>query len=394
MQGNNNNINTTFLDEELAKLKAIGLKEISKNTKLASSKIEDVLEKRFDKIDRVRAKGFIAILEREYGVDLRDWVTLQQQTQKEDIKSVSQVISKQDEEQRTQKLLDLVEKENKEEEEKKQEQKKYENRVLDLALKTKPTTKSDNESYTWLYVILVLILLAFMGYFAYKAFMQDYQNMPSQATYSSSSKDSHSSSEGDGVYDGMFFDTTKPLEQTESGTQPAQQSLQEEASNKQDMHELQSQDVVQPQVEQDSNQIHEQTSENNHPEQNFFFTSQSTQQNITQQNAENNENNVSTSAQFSNNDNILHIRADNDLWLGIINLETGSKEQFAYKKEYDIKLNHKMLFVMGHSGFTLTLNGKDISHGAKHPVRMYYDGANLNDVGYTRFKQLNGGLEW
>lgn len=386
MQGNNTN--TTFLDEELAKLKAIGLKEISKNTKLASSKIEDVLEKRFDKIDRVRAKGFIAILEREYGVDLRDWITLQQQSQKEDIKSVSQVISKQDEEERAQKLLDLAQKENKEEEEKKkQEQKKHENRVLDLALKTKPTTKSDNESYTWLYVILVLILLAFMGYFAYKAFMQDYQNMPPQATHSS--EVSHSSGEGNEAYDGMFFDTTKPLEQSESSTQATHQDSQAEDSNTQTTQELQSQDILPPPTEQTPNQMHEQTSQNNHPEQNFFFASQNTQQNV-----ESSENNASTSAQFSNNDNILHIRADSDLWLGVINLETGSKEQFAYKREYDIKLNHKMLFVMGHSSFSLTLNGKDISHGAKHPVRMYYDGANLNDVGYTRFKQLNGGLEW
>ena len=93
-------------------------------------------------------------------------------------------------------------------------------------------------------------------------------------------------------------------------------------------------------------------------------------------------------------DNILHIESTDDLWLGVINLETGSKEQFSYKKAYDIKLNHKMLFVMGHSSFTLTLNGETISHGAKHPVRMYYDGSTLKDVGYTTFKQLNGGVEW
>ena len=49
---------------------------------------------------------------------------------------------------------------------------------------------------------------------------------------------------------------------------------------------------------------------------------------------------------------------------------------------------------MGHSRFTLTLNGEDIPHGTKHPVRMYYDGSTLRNIGYTRFKELNGGLEW
>ena len=143
MQGN---INTQLLDEELGKLKAIGLKELSKTTKLASSKIEDVLEKRFDKIDNVRAKGFIAILEREYGVDLRDWILSKEQLQKPDINSVAEVISKQDEEERSQKLIEniAIVKE-KEEEKKKYLQKDREHYVIELALKNEPTTKSHAE---------------------------------------------------------------------------------------------------------------------------------------------------------------------------------------------------------------------------------------------------------
>lgn len=175
-----NNINTQLLDEELAKLKAIGLNEICKTTKLASSKIEDVLEKRFDKIDRVRAKGFIAILEREYNVDLRDWITLWQESQQEDAKSVSQVISKQDEEERTKRLAENVIKVQ-EKEKQKNKQKNYENQVLNLALSSESAKEPDTESYNWLYVILVLILLALMGYFAYKAFIQDHDEIVQKA---------------------------------------------------------------------------------------------------------------------------------------------------------------------------------------------------------------------
>lgn len=363
------NINTQLLDEELGKLKSIGLKELSKTTKLASSKIEDVLEKHFDKIDRVRAKGFIAILEREYGVDLRDWLLLQEQLQRGgDVKSVAEVISKQDAQERTQKLAEnaMIVQE-KEEEKKKDLQKNKPNPVIELALSNQPTSKSHAESYSWLYVIVGVMLFVLIGYFAYKAFVQD--NHSAHPIESSATQGAN-----DGHYDGVFFDTTKPLEGGEQAAQNAQHS----------------QEVSQPEAEspassQDSNAQIQNKQANNHPEQDFFFNPKPATDTASQAN---------TQGKQQVNDNVLHIQAEQDLWLGVINLETGSKEQFAYKKEYDIPLDNKMLFVMGHSVFKLTLNGEEIPHGSKHPVRMYYDGSSLVDVNYARFKQLNGGSEW
>lgn len=376
MQGN---INTQLLDEELGKLKAIGLKELSKTTKLASSKIEDVLEKRFDKIDNVRAKGFIAILEREYGVDLRDWILSKEQLQKPDINSVAEVISKQDEEERSQKLIEniAIVKE-KEEEKKKYLQKDREHYVIELALKNEPTTKSHAESYSWVYVILGLVFLALMGYFAYKAFLQDNDGATQDSKSSAvSQKNQEVDNEG---YDGVFFDATKPLEETK------QPNLQTQEMHSQDvLTDTQAQDsALQTQTQQDKPTQPQDNQQLSHPEQSFFFNPKSAQVD-SQANAQEKK---------QVGDNILHIQAEQDLWLGVINLETGSKEQFSYKKEYDIPLNNKMLFVMGHSVFKLTLNGEEVPHGNKHPVRMYFDGSSLVDVNYTRFKQLNGGLEW
>lgn len=365
------NINTKLLDEELAKLKAIGLKEISKSTKLASSKIEDVLEKRFDKIDKVRAKGFIAILEREYGVDLRDWILCQQQMLSGSVSDVSQVISKQDEELRSQKLIEneikIKEKQKAQEIAKKQEEKDREHIALDLALKNKPKSSSDTESYTWLYVILVLVLLALMGYFAYKAFVKE-NLTPIESTHSADTQ--ANASESENAYDGMFFDTTKP------------QAIQAQPLVETPTDSVKSQEL-EPSKSQPSTQSTTEQA-NNHPEQNFFFNPTNAEAQATQ----------NPQQQNTQNDNVLHINADSELWLGVINLNDGTKEQFAYQKAYDIKLNGKMLFVMGHSNFTLTLNGEEIAHSPKHPVRMYYDGSSLVDVGYTRFKQLSGDLEW
>ena len=58
----------------LDKLKSIGVEKIKEATRLDIGKIEDILEKRFEKITPVRAKGFIQILEKEFSLDLSSWL--------------------------------------------------------------------------------------------------------------------------------------------------------------------------------------------------------------------------------------------------------------------------------------------------------------------------------
>ncbi|WP_104696777.1 MULTISPECIES: hypothetical protein [unclassified Helicobacter] len=60
--------------EAIEKLKQIGIKRINQDTKISVSVIENILEKRFDKIQRVWIVGFLPILEREYNVDLKEWL--------------------------------------------------------------------------------------------------------------------------------------------------------------------------------------------------------------------------------------------------------------------------------------------------------------------------------
>lgn len=58
----------------LEKLKSIGAEKIREATRLDLGKIEDILEKRFEKIAPVRAKGFIQMLEKEFSLDLSSWL--------------------------------------------------------------------------------------------------------------------------------------------------------------------------------------------------------------------------------------------------------------------------------------------------------------------------------
>ncbi len=60
--------------DSLERLRQIGVKKINQDTKISVSAIENILEKRFDKIQRVWVVGFLTILQREYQVDLSCWL--------------------------------------------------------------------------------------------------------------------------------------------------------------------------------------------------------------------------------------------------------------------------------------------------------------------------------
>lgn len=66
--------NKKTINQGIEYLRKIGVEKIKEDTHLDTIKITDILEKRFDKLDYVRAKGFIYILEKEYGIDLSDWL--------------------------------------------------------------------------------------------------------------------------------------------------------------------------------------------------------------------------------------------------------------------------------------------------------------------------------
>ncbi len=62
------------LDKNLQILREIGIQEICKATRIASKNIHSILEKRYESLSRVHARGFIQILEREYKIDLSTWM--------------------------------------------------------------------------------------------------------------------------------------------------------------------------------------------------------------------------------------------------------------------------------------------------------------------------------
>ena len=60
------------MSEGFEKLKKIGAQKIYEKTHIARANVEYILSKSFDKLPKVQFRGFISILERDYGLDLQD----------------------------------------------------------------------------------------------------------------------------------------------------------------------------------------------------------------------------------------------------------------------------------------------------------------------------------
>lgn len=59
----------------LEELKNIDFELVASKAHIVQTAFEDILNKRFDRLNPVKAKGFIKILEREFDLDLSDWST-------------------------------------------------------------------------------------------------------------------------------------------------------------------------------------------------------------------------------------------------------------------------------------------------------------------------------
>ncbi len=59
---------------DFEKFKNMDINEVHNKTRITLIRLQDILDKKFDKIDPTRAYGFIKILERELQLDLSEWV--------------------------------------------------------------------------------------------------------------------------------------------------------------------------------------------------------------------------------------------------------------------------------------------------------------------------------
>lgn len=384
------------LDEILEELKQIGAKDISKTTRLTINRIEDILNKRFEKIDRVRAQGFIHILEREYSVDLSEWLKLygrfhnqeplDSPTPTPDTPQTEQQIQKAKQNEAIEEI-DIKKKAAKAQKGKPIQ--KVQTNIESLKLPKLESYVSDEfneESQKGgnfaFFIILVVIAIGIVGILGYKMFFQEGVDSSTPA---------------------YKFTTTTPQEpesQTQSKEESPQDSTQEEELSNQTDELKETQESDQPTDENNQNfNLNDRLSDSNanEPQVNQNTTDTLEQESQTTQNTESLRNELPQNQTLNNSPipaNVARVVPSVPLWVGVVNLETKSSNQMTLNNTHDFTLDKPMVFVFGHNDFTLTFKGQKVTYKARQFVRLYFDGNEIKEINYTTYRQLNPVDRW
>lgn len=327
------------MDEAIEILKKIGVKEINKTTKISVNKIEDILEKRFSNIQRVRVVGFLKILEREYKVDLSEWLKEYDESFIVEVDISNESDSSIVEHPVSNLYLDT------------QKQKD------DLIAERKKQIISKNRFY----LLIIAVIVVIGGYFIFKSFSHHSSaEVVNQSTQNTDVKEDVDESSAISAIENQ----NNVIEKDNSTSIASNQSrnTQEKENIPQPKQTLPKVGVAQNQPSQDT---------------------QSPSTSLPEATQEDNSN--------IQEGEILVI-PKRSLWVEVIDLDTNDKKQTIIQDEYPIKTgSDKLLISFGHGELTIQNNDERVDYDKSYPLRFLYtpqDG--LKQIRYSKYLELSG----
>ena len=322
----------------IEKLKKIGLHEINAKTKIATKRLDDIFECRFDDIDRIRVKGFLYILQREYNIDMSEW------------------LEKYDEYYR-------------EKEELNKENKDVESKPDNVNISFIDTTV-ENKTYKKLLIVFIVLLALFILYFI----------------YNNSSSDNKQTNE----VDKYKISTNANIASPDSTIEPKKEEI--IISSNATMTNEEGSDIIEPQSQ--SKSIDNLA---NSLEGSDIIEGQS-QSNNKDDNIESIDNNSLIDS--SNNTDIIGVEEviitpKSPLWVGIIDLQTYKKKQVSISDAFNIKLDDSKIIRTGHGYFDIkspNLSKKYIGGNSKYFIYTRENG--FKEITQEEFLEFNRGQEW
>lgn len=328
------------MDEAIEILKKIGVKEINKTTKISVNKIEDILEKRFSNIQRVRVVGFLKILEREYKVDLSEWLKEYDASFVVEVDTSNESNPPIVEHPVSNLYLDT------------QKQKD------DLIAERKKQVISKKRFY----ILIAVVIVVLGGYFIFKSFSHhsdvEVVNQPTQNT------DIKEEDADESSVISAIDNQNNAIEKDNPTNIPSDKSKDEQ--KKENI----------PQPKQTSPEV-------------------STAQNQPTQATQSASTSLANVAQ-EDNSNIqegeILVIPKRSLWVEVIDLNTNDKNQTIIQDEYPIKTgSDKLLISFGHGELTIQNNDERVEYDKSYPLRFLYtpqDG--LKQIRYSKYLELSG----
>lgn len=321
------------MQDQLEKLREIGVREIAKATKISIAKLEDILQKRFKNIQRVRAQGFLNILEREYKVDLSDWL-------KEYDESLQKTRCEEG-----QNYLDNLDLDT-------------QKRKDDLKVQRQKRLMSKKRFYLCVGIAIVLLL----GYFSYKSFF--IHNQVSKQSINDNKSDNLASiGEETPTITTTTKESLKPLKEEDSLEIVASQAS---VSNGEES------DISQSTQETTLEEVNSQnTSTTQIP---ILFL---TQTSLDGQSAQKNQ---------------IIIKPEKKLWVEVQNLSTHKKDSKIIETSFVIESSKdRLLISLGHGEVSVIMGDKDTQYNVASPLRFLYSPKKgLERIKYSEYLNLSG----
>ncbi|PAF48049.1 hypothetical protein BKH46_01695 [Helicobacter sp. 12S02634-8] len=321
------------MESALEILKKIGVKEISKATKISAVKIEDILEKRFSNLQRVRVVGFLSIIEREYKVDLSGWL---EEYDKETLSQVHPLA--------TPNLAS-----------------EYPINNLDLDTQGHRDTfaalrKKQSISKKRFYVSVVVVLVLLGVYFIYKSIFVSTQSPSAPSPQEALDNPT------------QISPSTPPDSQNSQSPQSPQDSKNPQAPE--------------PQAPKAPTTQTEVTQKPQEPQASESIASSLPKESPTHIKNTQNQYNAEE----------IRVIPHQSLWIEIIDLDDKSKIQTIVDSEYSIEAkDHRLLISFGHGELSLQTDGGIKEYHKSYPMRFLYtpkDG--LKQIRYAQYLKLSG----
>lgn len=256
-------------------LRKMDINELSAQTKISKKSLDEIFECKFDRINKTRAIGFVAILQRDMKVDMSQWLQAYNEFHVKDT------------------LAAPINQES--------------NVIIPPPQEKSPKPSNASWFAKWL-ILICIIIFAIAAYYAYSVY---YEPDISQVE---STQDSN-----------IPLDSNQAVQENEI--------------------------IVSEEISQSSEVI-----------------------------AQNME---------------LKIIPKEPLWLGIIDVESGSKKQLSLISEYVIVLDSPKLIRTGHSYFSISINGEFREFiGGDNKYFSYTIENGFSEISKSEFLALNKGLEW
>lgn len=339
-------------------LEELGLQEVSRKTHIETKFLQYMVEKQFDKLNKINTLGFVKILKREYNINLDSWVEEFEQYCKENEKfNISEPKS---------------------------------------VLLTRESMDSPKSKKGWFFLIFIIIL-AVVVYYAINLGLVDkirqtiWQNSENNTTFAKAQ---------------VVQDTKEQLLQLQNETNNTQETQDDvSVQNNEIVNEVEAENNIlneqdQTQITQEdenSKEVENEQNIQNENEQNQINEQMPTN---TQQNEVENqvEKEVQAEKEVQNEEKIedsATLKPRRNIWVGIVDLDTKKRTQFLSKKSIKISLNKPQIIITGHGDFLLKVGDKDIkTDSSKTPKYYYADGGTITSISKKEFNAYNGGKPW